>query len=262
MSTLAYSGELFPPRRYPTHRLTTTNQQIVIAPVDLVPLAVPSTANVFANTRRTFPVVIAVTILAAHIAGAWYYHTHPNVKTIVEDAPPITVELYKPIIEPPKPLPQKKDPPPPQVKQTEPPLPAVKLPDPPPPSPVVNEPVASTIPAVQAPPAPEPTPVALPPEPVEPIIQASAKAGYLHNPPPVYPEFAQEQGWEGQVILKVHVLPNGKPSTVQVKRSSGRKMLDQSALEAVQRWSFAPAKRGQTAIDGWVDVPIDFKISS
>jgi protein TonB len=28
----------------------------------------------------------------------------------------------------------------------------------------------------------------------------------------------------------------------------------------VKRWSFVPAKQGDTALDGWVSVPIDFKI--
>lgn len=259
MSTLAYSGLLFPPRRHPVRRLPqTVTQEVIIAPADLTPLAVPS-GSLVNDAPNRYQMFTASAILAAHLAAAWYLHSQPVDKTPVIEPPPMTVELYKPVVEPPKPLPQKKEPPPPVVKTKEPPLPAVKLPDPPTaPAPVAAEQLAN---AVQAPPAPEPVPLAPPPEPAEPITQASAKAGYLHNPPPVYPDFAQEQGWEGQVVLKVHVLPSGKPGIVQIKRSSGRKMLDQSALEAVQRWSFAPAKRGQTPIDGWVDVPIDFKIS-
>ena len=37
--------------------------------------------------------------------------------------------------------------------------------------------------------------------------------------------------------------------------------LDQAAAEAVRRWRFDPARRGQTPIDGWVTVPLNFKLS-
>ncbi|MEE2494145.1 energy transducer TonB, partial [Pseudomonas aeruginosa] len=37
--------------------------------------------------------------------------------------------------------------------------------------------------------------------------------------------------------------------------------LDQAAVKAVKRWSFVPAKRGDKAEDGWVSVPIDFKLN-
>ena len=55
-------------------------------------------------------------------------------------------------------------------------------------------------PVKAAPPPPRPAPVA------EKVSGPSASAGYLHNPEPAYPEIAEEEGWEGRVILKVHVL--------------------------------------------------------
>ncbi|WP_445262284.1 energy transducer TonB family protein [Pseudomonas sp. EA_5y_Pfl2_R50] len=33
-----------------------------------------------------------------------------------------------------------------------------------------------------------------------------------------------------------------------------------AALSAAKQWSFVPAKQGDVAQDGWVSVPIDFKI--
>ncbi|MCT5689435.1 energy transducer TonB, partial [Pseudomonas aeruginosa] len=68
-------------------------------------------------------------------------------------------------------------------------------------------------------------------------------------------------GWEGTVLLRVHVLASGSPSEIQVQKSSGREALDQAAVKAVKRWSFVPAKRGDKAEDGWVSVPIDFKLN-
>ncbi|WP_258051025.1 energy transducer TonB, partial [Pseudomonas aeruginosa] len=72
---------------------------------------------------------------------------------------------------------------------------------------------------------------------------------------------AMRRGWEGTVLLRVHVLASGSPSEIQVQKSSGREALDQAAVKAVKRWSFVPAKRGDKAEDGWVSVPIDFKLN-
>ena len=69
------------------------------------------------------------------------------------------------------------------------------------------------------------------------------------------------RGWEGTVMLRVHVLASGKPGEIQIQKSSGRESLDDAALAAVKRWSFVQAKQGDIAQDGWVSVPIDFKIN-
>lgn len=112
---------------------------------------------------------------------------------------------------------------------------------------------------------PDPTPV--PPKPSapvqvdEPVSEARADADYLHNPPPDYPSFAQTRGWAGRVMLRVHVLANGRPDQVELLHGSGHKLLDDAALHAVQDWRFVPAKRGTTPVDSWVGVPVDFKLS-
>ncbi len=92
------------------------------------------------------------------------------------------------------------------------------------------------------------------------MTPASASAGYLKNPAPEYPALAHRRGWEGTVLLRVHVLASGKPGEIQLQNSSGRQQLDDAALAAVKRWSFVPAKQGEVAVDGWVSVPIEFKI--
>lgn len=114
-------------------------------------------------------------------------------------------------------------------------------------------PAAATAPAPTPPaPAPAPEPIATPPV---------GNAAYLHNPAPRYPEAAQEEGWEGRVVLRVHVDAAGRPVSVDLHSSSGHDMLDKAALAAVRRWTFVPAKRGSTPIDGWVDVPLDFRLN-
>jgi protein TonB len=97
--------------------------------------------------------------------------------------------------------------------------------------------------------------------PVETVSEPSASAAYLNNPKPDYPEMAERMRWEGTVWLRVHVLENGHPDIVEVQKSSGRSVLDQAAVKTVRgRWAFVPAKHGQTAVEGWVSVPIEFKL--
>jgi len=108
--------------------------------------------------------------------------------------------------------------------------------------------------AVSAPPAP--VVKAAPPPPVA----AHEGANYLKNPRPAYPEIALRRGWEGQVLLRVRVSPDGRPTTVTVVSSSGRDVLDQAATDAVRGWTFVPARQGSEAIAGWVNVPIVFHL--
>ncbi|WP_175838995.1 energy transducer TonB [Burkholderia anthina] len=107
--------------------------------------------------------------------------------------------------------------------------------------------------AVQpAPPAAEPEPVTAP----------RFAAAYLHNPAPDYPDVAQRRGWEGTTFLNVHVLANGRPDRVVLAASSGHDAFDAAAVAAVTDWRFVPAKRGAQAVDGWVRVPVVFKLEN
>ncbi|ACE83985.1 energy transducer TonB [Cellvibrio japonicus] len=193
---------------------------------------------------------------AAHLAVAWQLLSQPEPVITKAEIPPMTVEFYRPPVEqPPQPEQPKEEPPPPKPEPVvEKPKPVVKK-EPPKPVEKKPEPVQDVI-------VPEPVP-APPPPPAEPVLtKATADAGYLRNPAPRYPDFAQQQGWEGTVLLNVHVLANGKPKAVEIKQSSGRKILDDSAVQAVKRWTFVPAKLGETATDSWVEVPIDFRLAN
>ena len=64
--------------------------------------------------------------------------------------------------------------------------------------------------------------------------------------PPVYPRVARRLGWEGRVVLRVRVTPDGTVRSVEILESSGRQCLDEAAREAALTWRFEPAlKRGQ-----------------
>ncbi|HDS1793432.1 TPA: energy transducer TonB [Pseudomonas putida] len=207
--------------------------------------------------KRRDKLVLGLLVLVLHGAAAYWVSQAPTpeLPVVPPQVPPMTIEFAAPappVVEPPppppvvdelaaKPKPKPKPVPKPVVKQA--PKPQPKPVEAPPPAPV-----AAPAPPAPAPPAPAP------------ITPASANAAYLKNPAPEYPQMAQRRGWEGTVLLRVEVLPSGKPGQIQIQKSSGRDALDTAALAAVKRWSFVPAKQGDVAQTGWVSVPIDFKL--
>ncbi len=92
------------------------------------------------------------------------------------------------------------------------------------------------------------------------VSQPRFDAGYLQNPTPAYPALSRRMGEEGKVLLRVFVEPTGRPSQVEIKAGSGSSRLDQAAQEAVWRWKFVSARRGEEAIGAWVLVPIVFNL--
>jgi protein TonB len=87
---------------------------------------------------------------------------------------------------------------------------------------------------------------------------ASFDAAYLDNPRPAYPAVSRQEGEQGTVVLKVHVLPTGLADQVELDKSSGFDRLDKAARSTVARWRFTPARQGERPIAAWVQVPIDF----
>lgn len=229
-------------------------------------------------TWRHYAVLGGVVILL-HAGAGFAYRQFDHSSPPPPRKHQVEIALIKPPVEPSKEIEPPKLPPPPPPRKV------IKRETPPPPQPVpapalrtppAEEHIApdtltvpenttapvSTGPVVAAPPAPEPPPPPPPPPKVEePITEATGYAAYLKNPPPDYPAFAQRQGWEGTVLLKVRVLASGKPEKVEIKQSSGRKTLDDAAVSAVKNWTFVPSKRGNTPIDGWATVPIEFKLA-
>jgi protein TonB len=57
-------------------------------------------------------------------------------------------------------------------------------------------------------------------------------------------------------------LSDGHVDTVEVRESSGRRVLDEQAMRTVKNWLFTPSKRGATPIEGWATVPIEFRLDS
>lgn len=217
--------------------------------------------------------IVLVLVLALHgvlFAVLWWSPREP----VVAEQPVLMAALIvkempqevSPQEQPPKPLPAKPKPvvtnvPVPKVLTalpTEAAAPEKTLPEP------VSEPVREPVePTPVAPPvavAPaEPAPVAIAPPPV---IPPRFDAQYLDNPAPSYPSLSRRLREQGTVMLRVYVQPTGLPADIELKQSSGHARLDEVALNTVKRWRFVPARENDTAVAGWVVVPITFSLRS
>lgn len=219
----------------------------------------PATTETFCRASQRDALLLTGVSLALHGALA-YLLVHGAAEegepVVPPQTPPMVVELSRP----PSDAPPTVEPPqyrPPQLAAPATPrsVAPAQTPRPVAEAAVTPTPAPAPQPAAGAPAAPSPGPVE------ETITEPSASAAYLHNPTPEYPPYAQRQGWEGKVLLRVHVLASGRPDSVEVHKSSGRRLLDEAALTAVKGWTFAPAHKGKTPIDGWASVPIEFSLS-
>ncbi len=113
-------------------------------------------------------------------------------------------------------------------------------------------PAAVRTPSPATAPAPQPVPA--------PLTAPRFNADYLINPAPAYPALSRRMNEEGRVLLRVMVDADGNPSALEIHTSSGFPRLDQAAPDAVRRWKFVPARRGDEAVAGAVNVPIDFRL--
>jgi len=80
------------------------------------------------------------------------------------------------------------------------------------------------------------------------------------NPKPHYPERARAEGREGTALLRVTVLSTGKVGAALIEQSSGHDDLDRSAVEAVMKWTFLPARRGENPVTSSVRIPVTFAL--
>ncbi|HSI51410.1 MAG TPA: TonB family protein [Ideonella sp.] len=80
------------------------------------------------------------------------------------------------------------------------------------------------------------------------------------NPLPVYPEAAREDGLEGRVAMWVEVQADGLVSGVRWEQTSGTRLLDQAARDAVRRWRFAPALQAGEPVAGRLLLTLQFRL--
>jgi protein TonB len=196
-------------------------------------------------------------------------------KFSIEKTPPsVEVELFTPlpptppppIVQPettPPPVPPPPEPtplsPPPEI--TPPPVVAVEEPVTPPiEKPEFIQPVPAPLPPaalVQSVPAPAPLPRPV----ISNAVTTSAKASYLVDPLPPYPEASRHAHEQGTVLLLVKVDASGKPTETTVKQTSGYPRLDRVAVDWIQQnYKFQPATINGLPVAAEVTIPIRFSL--
>ena len=76
---------------------------------------------------------------------------------------------------------------------------------------------------------------------------------------PDYTEDARRRGLEGEVVLEIVVRHDGRVGDVRVLKGLGAG-LDQQAIQAVRRWTFAAATRKGRPVDVIVEVAVEFTL--
>ena len=107
------------------------------------------------------------------------------------------------------------------------------------------------------PPAPPPSVPAPSPRAAAPV--ATSQPQPISMPSPKYPAQALRRGEHGTVMVSAQIGPDGIPASVEVATSSGSRLLDRAAVDAVRRWRFRPALADGRPTSGEVQVPISFE---
>lgn len=82
-----------------------------------------------------------------------------------------------------------------------------------------------------------------------------------HRTPPVYPSSARRNKEQGTAQITFTVTSSGRVSSPRVVASSGHRSLDSSALAAVKKWHFNPAKNGLgQPVAFQIAVPVTFRL--
>lgn len=83
----------------------------------------------------------------------------------------------------------------------------------------------------------------------------------IHRVTPLYPKLAITARMNGSVIVECIIDKTGRVRDARVLRSTSA-LFDQSALEAVQQWQFAPGSLHGKAIDTIFNLTVTFRVTS
>lgn len=87
------------------------------------------------------------------------------------------------------------------------------------------------------------------------------KAAAINKVPIEYPTAAREQGLEGQLVLRAHIGADGTVREVDVVRSAGA-LIDEPAVAALKKWTFAPATKCGKATEGTFTISRRFELGT
>lgn len=103
-----------------------------------------------------------------------------------------------------------------------------------------------------------PTPSKLPPSQASSTVYARPNPS--QNSAPFYPDLARKKGWEGSVLLRAQISPQGQVESLTLLQSSGHDVLDRAASLAVQQWRFYPQQIHGQATASTVEIPVKFSL--
>lgn len=85
----------------------------------------------------------------------------------------------------------------------------------------------------------------------------------ISHPKPVpYPRWAVKQGWQGRFVIAIEVLLNGTVGRYKVMESTGHRLLDEAAAEAVRTWKFKPAVKQGKPVVTCIEIPVIFRLEN
>ncbi len=85
----------------------------------------------------------------------------------------------------------------------------------------------------------------------------------ISTPKPIqYPRWAMRQGWEGKLEIALEILKDGSVGRHKVMKSTGHRLLDEAATEAVRTWRFAPATKGGNFVLTCIELPVTFQLEN
>lgn len=91
-------------------------------------------------------------------------------------------------------------------------------------------------------------------------MEKQTSADLTSNQPPPYPAEGIQRRLQGMVLLRLHISATGQVTRVDVAQSSGHRVLDQAAVDAVSKWSGSPARRWGVAVESVELLPIRFRL--
>ncbi len=91
-------------------------------------------------------------------------------------------------------------------------------------------------------------------------LEEESSADLSMNQPPAYPREAIQRRLQGVVMLQLRIAASGDIDEVNLLQSSGYRVLDDAAIDAVKNWKGRPAKRWGRAVESVERLPIRFRL--
>jgi TonB family protein len=92
-------------------------------------------------------------------------------------------------------------------------------------------------------------------------VEGKVRPDFSGNREPIYPPTAVAERIEGTVLLRLTVAVDGRVREVTVAKSSGSKLLDDAAVEAVSQWRGSPATVAGRRVETMEVLPVRFELS-